>query len=701
MKQTLILLVITAIIGGIFLVITQFSSPPNQQPNNGKRDIGGITPDPNSTTLIPTPPPPVVPSPHGPRILSSYSGSYALLIGESHYTNGWQNLESIPGELQQVETLLTSKGFHVEKALNLNTRQLKNTFETFINQYGFDKNNRLLFFYSGHGHTRAKKGYIVPIDAPNPDFNEKGFLQKAVTMNEILAWARRLEAKHALFLFDSCFSGTVFLAKQRPTVPPQISQAAARPVRQFITAGSANETVPAKSVFTPAFVDALGEGWGDMNNDGYVTGQELGLYLWNKVPQHSEQTPQYGRIKDYELAQGDFVFAVSGGTGTQRVDNDRDGVADPEDRCPNNTAAQLTHGVAKHGPQIGCPLDSDQDMVANYQDSCPYNRPAEIVQGVKPNGCPIDRDRDGVADYRDSCPHNQPPEIAQGVQSNGCPIDSDQDNVADYQDACLGTALGAKVNHEGCPLLISLASMPPKTVFRDTLRDGGKGTEMVVIPAGRFQMGDLQGGGSSNEKPVHWVSVEKFAIGRYEITNAEFVRFLNAVKLRGTKKQPWFATKAESSYSQITGSVGHFRAESGYENHPVVTVSWYGATAYAQWLSQQTGKQYRLPTEAQWEYAARAGTTTKYWWGNQIGSNKANCDNDCGDRFDYTAPVGSFAPNPFGLYDTTGNVWEWTCSEYEDKYTGREQRCAKSADRFAVRGGSVGAVGEPLPSHAG
>jgi len=248
----------------------------------------------------------------GSQILSSYSGSYALLIGESQYTNGWGHLGSIPSELRQVEQVLKSQGFTVEKSFNLNSRQLKNRFEKFVDDYGFDKNNRLLFFYSGHGHTREDKGYIVPVDAANPNVDEKAFLRKAVGMNQILTWARRIEAKHVLFLFDSCFSGTVFKARNLRKVPRQISQAAKEPVRQFITAGRADETVPAKSVFAPAFVDALRYGWGDLYKDGYVTGEELGLYLTNKVPEHSDQTPQYGKIKDYELSRGDFVFVVAG-----------------------------------------------------------------------------------------------------------------------------------------------------------------------------------------------------------------------------------------------------------------------------------------------------------------------------------------------------------------------------------------------------
>ncbi|OAD18685.1 peptidase C14 caspase catalytic subunit p20, partial [Candidatus Thiomargarita nelsonii] len=185
----------------------------------------GVLPACNETPLRQSTPSPdenrgrVLFSTEGETILSSYSGSYALLIGESDYTNGWQDLRSIPGELKQVEILLKSKGFHVEKYLNLNSRQLKDRFNTFINDYGFDKNNRLLFFYSGHGETYNDTGYLVPTDAPTLGADEKGFWRKALRMNEILTMARGILAKHALFLFDSCFSGMVFKAKKQPKMP--------------------------------------------------------------------------------------------------------------------------------------------------------------------------------------------------------------------------------------------------------------------------------------------------------------------------------------------------------------------------------------------------------------------------------------------------------------------------------------------------
>jgi len=218
------------------------------------------------------------------------------------------------------------------------------------------------------------------------------------------------------------------------------------------------------------------------------------------------------------------------------------------------------------------------------------------------------------------------------------------------------------------------APSPPVSIkrvgvaFRDPLSGGGEGPSMVQVPEGCFRMGDVQGAGESDEQPVREVCVEPFAIGTHEITFDDYDRFALATGRDKPLDRGW-----------------------GRGLRPVINVNWRDANAYAEWLSEQTGHTYRLPTEAQWEYAARAGTDTKYWWGNEIGNNRANCDG-CGSRWDdkQTAPVGSFEPNAFGLYDTVGNVWEWTCSEYTDRYDGSEQRCVGSSGlaRPVLRGGS-------------
>ncbi len=251
-----------------------------------------------------------------------FKESHALLIGASDYTNGWPDLESIPADIRLLEKTLTDKGFIVQTVTDPDGKTLKEAFESFINAYGYNSENRLLFYYAGHGHTMddGSRGYLVPVDAPIPHKDAANFKRTALDMNQIISWCRQMDAKHALFLFDSCFSGTIFKQRDLPKMPPQISMLTGKPVRQFITAGSAGESVPAKSTFTPAFVDALIYGTADLNKDGFITGTELGVHLQNLIPSYIQQTPQYGKIPDYELSRGDFVFsspgsAASGGGG--------------------------------------------------------------------------------------------------------------------------------------------------------------------------------------------------------------------------------------------------------------------------------------------------------------------------------------------------------------------------------------------------
>jgi formylglycine-generating enzyme required for sulfatase activity len=184
--------------------------------------------------------------------------------------------------------------------------------------------------------------------------------------------------------------------------------------------------------------------------------------------------------------------------------------------------------------------------------------------------------------------------------------------------------------------------------FRDRLKDGGEGPEMVMVAAGSFQMGDAQGRDKS-ALPVRTVRIQKpLAVGRYEVTFDEYDKFAQATK------------------RELTNDGG-----GGRGRQPVINFTWQEAVEYAKWLTAQTGKRYRLPTEAEWEYAARGGTETNYWWGNEMKSGIANCDG-CGSQWDkkLTAPVGSFQPNLFGLYDTAGNLWEWVEDCDHEEYKG-------------------------------
>ena len=193
---------------------------------------------------------------------------------------------------------------------------------------------------------------------------------------------------------------------------------------------------------------------------------------------------------------------------------------------------------------------------------------------------------------------------------------------------------------------------------------------MVVVPAGTFQMGDLQGLGDDDEKPVHAVQIPKpFAIGRYPITFDDYDRFAQATTSKLPDDTNW-----------------------GRSRQPGINVSWDDAVEYAKWLSQQTGKRYRLPSEAEWEYAARSGGKDETWAGTsqeqELGEFAWYEDNSSGKNH----PVGSKRPNGLGLYDMSGNVWEWVQDSWHENYNGAPANGVawedKTGDRRVIRGGS-------------
>ncbi len=246
-----------------------------------------------------------------------YEGSYALVVGISDYTNGWPDLPGVKDDVSAVKKVLEKHGFQVTEVNDPNYVDLNSAIQRFISQYGRQKGNRLLFYFAGHGFTVKRTWgeemrYFVPSNAPNPHYDQYGFEENALAMQRVEEYARRIDSNHAMFVFDSCFSGSLFAISR--AIPENISYKTTRPVRQFITSGSAGEEVPDESIFRHQFVEAL-EGEADANKDGFVTGIELGEFLQEKVVNYSEgsQHPQYGKIRNPNLDKGDFVFSLAWG----------------------------------------------------------------------------------------------------------------------------------------------------------------------------------------------------------------------------------------------------------------------------------------------------------------------------------------------------------------------------------------------------
>lgn len=247
--------------------------------------------------------------------INLYDKSYALIIGASSYNNGWQKLPGVKSDVVAVKDALSKQGFVVEELVDPTSDNLLSSINRFVNKYGLQSNNRLLIYFAGHGYTEKANdgrqiGYVVPVDAPDPSKNLLGFQQTSVTMDDIETVARKIRSKHALFLFDSCFSGTLLNAR-RSLIPPVITMKATQPVRQFITAGAADQEVPDNSIFRKQFTEGIG-GDADRNADGYITASELADFLQEKVTNYTRgsQTPQYGKIFDSALDKGDFIFVA-------------------------------------------------------------------------------------------------------------------------------------------------------------------------------------------------------------------------------------------------------------------------------------------------------------------------------------------------------------------------------------------------------
>ncbi len=212
-----------------------------------------------------------------------------------------------------------------------------------------------------------------------------------------------------------------------------------------------------------------------------------------------------------------------------------------------------------------------------------------------------------------------------------------------------------------------------------TIKDCEVCPEMIVIPVGSVQVGAPFAEGGDDEWPIHDVVISRpLAIGKYEVTRFEFAMFVEATA---------FSIDFSCRYlAEVGWEEGASWRNPGFRQSnrdPVVCVNWGDAKAYVAWLSQKTGKTYRLPSEAEWEFAARAGGSGRYFFGNSVSmlckyGNGVDASSDfkwrnkkCQDGYGArTAPVGSFLPNDFGLYDTIGNVWEWLEDCWNDDYFG-------------------------------
>ena len=678
--------------------------------------------------------------------LSEFGRSYAVIIGLSRFEH-FNPLDATENDPQRVFDFLRDEaGFDYILMLRdqeVTYSELRNLFE-FELPRTLRSNDRFLLFWSGHGTQfpdarGSQLGYLPLVSSP---LDNKATM---VSMADVARWDGDLPAKQALFLLDACFSGLAGLAAQSDDRELELRELA-KPGHHIISAGRSDEQTIASrqewqgSIFTHALLQALGGGEADRfggkdgGGDGVINLHELALHMGETV-KHAKAAAGWNRPLRPVLhvfpgrGEGQFFFLTSE---KKRTHLQARGMRVGDQMAygmPIVVMGSVEHTPAQIGEQyggrdvtvFGVIKDSSiakdfGDFIDQFPESAfaPYarNRVAFLRQRES------DTPSAGVTARSDPATLeaglNLRPEDRRVVQEALTALNFDTRGVdgvfgANTRRAIIGWQSAAgeeptgyltssqygRLLGEAEPKLAALESArrapapraqpavgvypepgPPGTVFRDRLKDGSDCPycpEMVEVPAGSFTRGSPpdEPGRDDDEGPQREVTIPRpFAVGKYEVTFAQ-----------------WDACHDDGACNYKPED------EWGGGDQPVMRVNWHDAQEYVAWLGERTGKSYRLLTEAEWEYVARAGSETAYWWGDDVGSGNANCKG-CGSQWDgkQTAPVGSFAANDFGLHDTAGNVWEWVQDCYHSSYDGAPKDGSAWEDggdcRRVLRGGS-------------
>lgn len=486
---------------------------------------------------------------------SDFNKSYAIVIGVSQF-DSFQNLGTTNDPVRMKNYLLNEAGFDYVRLITGKQVNLNKIRSIMVDEMPrlLNPDDRLLFYWSGHGATDSVNGkqfgYLPVTNSSKSSFSSM------LGMNDLSSWDSRLRAKQTLYLLDACFSGLAGY-QVKSDGREQTLQQIARPSRQILTAGLANEeTIVINrlggSVFTTALLDGMrGEAdteSGAFQKDGIVSARELELYVKRRVGFEVAKSGWKGSITPLltrlNHREGDFFFFSE-----QTIA-----------AAPVSSAVQMGQLRADSGVVT---------MSGNQQQS------------------------------------------------------------------------SSSANQKYIRLPNNL--------------------NLVSIPAGRFQMGSNRYAFDEFEKPIHTVTIPRpFWMSETEITFNQYDAYTEAVGKHKANDEGW-----------------------GRGMRPVINVSWNDAKGYAEWLSRDNtrGLQCSLPSESEWEYAARAGTSTEYFWGNQASHEFANFGTDDimnlekglikgRDQWKHTAPVGQFLANPFGLKDMHGNVWEWVQDCANKSYEG-------------------------------
>ncbi len=522
-------------------------------------------------------------------------------------------------------------------------------------------------FYSGHGvpGLKDRRGYLLPVDA-NPDTPEiNGYSVDLLYKN-----LAQLEAASVTVYLDACFSGESGGGMLIRAASPVFVQA------------SLPETATGLTVLTAASADQVAS-WDEEN--------EHGLFTW-----HLLQALQ-GEADKEPFGNGDGNVTVA--ETKAYLDEEMTYTARRRFRRKQTATVRGTGG-----------------SLLGVVPEQPVAAPAKVA-ALTPSFQVQELDKIMVVAEVRVNTRSGPGTSFEKVETLGRGTEVEVTGKVEGKDWYRIALAGGRTAYVFAPLLrdsLPEPAQPAVGVFPAAPQPGGtfkdceNCPEMIVLPAGSFVMGSpsYEQGRRDTEGPLHQVTFDRpFAVGKFEVTRGQYAAFVAETGYAGGSI---CETYENDDWEKRSGRNWRDPAYRQGDNDPVVCMGWHDATGYVEWLARKTGKPYRLPSEAEWEYMTRAGTTTARFWGEDSAGacRYANVHDatsksvngfsveahDCDDGVAQTAPVGRYQPNAFGVHDTLGNVWEWTADCWNESYTGAPADGSTwttgECDRRVLRGAS-------------
>ena len=646
----------------------------------------------------------------------------ALVIGNSTY-GPTGNLENPGNDAADVGTALGRLGFEVTTALDVDLVAFNRALLNFTRRsVGADI---ALVFYAGHGLEIDGVNYMVPVNARLERDTDVRFA--AVSLDDMLAATQGAALR--LVVLDACRDNPLARTIRRTSSTRSMSRGsfgeldeAALGDETFVAYAAAAGTTAAdgtgrrNSPYTAALLEYLEqplelsslfrrvrarvlertEGvqrpheYGSLLRDHYLSGTsgvvtppaltalrlQQELAFWQSIADSENPADFEAYLEQY----ADGQFAPLAENRLTALQDARFWAAVAESDNPADFAAYLE----QHAGGRYAPLARQRFAVLSAPPASEIAPPAPVpIEPAPPAiaAAPVSVEPDPAIAAAPVSVEPDPPAIETAPES----IDPDPPLVA------------GPASIEADPVL-----MEPGATFRDCVDC----PEMAVLASGTFRMGSTEG--QVDEQPVREVQVRMFALGRHEVTREEFGAFVAATGYAGDGCNVIDDDASLDWDDRASWQNPGFPQE---DRHPVVCVGWEGAEAYVRWLSVETGGRYRLPSEAEWEYGARAGTATRRYWDSQADSTQCDHANgsdralmqrwgrwplpvvNCVDSAPYTSEAGSYKPNAFGLHDMLGNVWEWTADCLHESYSGALGDGAAwtrggDCERRLLRGGS-------------